>query len=700
MGFWRQLRTLALNYWTNERINYSIKVFVALTGATLPSWYIGEIVLIAPMVLGVIAAALAESDDSLLGRVKSIFMMLICFAIAGFTTQLLLPYPLLFVSGMFVSTVGFIMLGAMGPRYANIAFASILLAIYTMISSQTSAYSFEHPLRIMYGVCWYSALSLLWQLLSPTRPVRQALKVVYEELATYITIKSQLFDYLPGEAHNSHYLLLMEQNAKVVAAMNVTKEALVRRRYLHNSDLMRLYFLSQEVHERVSASHADYQQLNRYFAHSDVLFRVKQLLEFESKACRRIAHSLLINRPYHHRTRGAHIGELAKQSANALPIPEADNEQLLITRLKLLVHNLQRVDYYLNPCNDYQLPDDTALSDSHPLGLKAHIARVKAQCRWGSPLFHHAIRLALALCTGYGIITLFHLHMGYWILLTTLFVLQSSFKATWHKLRLRILGTISGLLLGAPLIYLFPGQEGQLVLLVIIGVIFFLFRMRRYGIATCAITLVAMICFDQQGLGFEMVIPRLVDTLIGCGLAVSAVMFIMPDWQFKRLPQLMATSLEQQRIYLQQILAQYHTGKQDTLCYRIARREAHNADAQLYDAVTAMMVEPKRYQLDPVKSFQFLEQSHRLLNFISTLGTHRQKLSRSQWQSDVTGLAYTADGCFYDIISDLRNEKNDLSPHPLMEDTTINGTEPEALISQQLLVIIHQLIRLREVINP
>lgn len=125
-------------YWANDRINYSIRVFIALVGVALPCWYLNAKPEITPLVLGIIAAALAETDDNLSGRIKALITTLICFVVAAFSIELLFPYPPLFAIGLFCSTFGFIMLGAMGPRYASIAFASLLLAVYTMLGAEQS----------------------------------------------------------------------------------------------------------------------------------------------------------------------------------------------------------------------------------------------------------------------------------------------------------------------------------------------------------------------------------------------------------------------------------------------------------------------------------------------------------------------------------------------------------------------------------
>ena len=125
MQLFSQLRL----YWANKTVNYSLLILVTLLGVVIPTWYYELNSLIIPLILGIIAAALAESDDKFTGRIKSITLTLICFAIAAFSIELLFNTPVFFAIGLFTSTFGFIMLGAIGPRYASIAFGSLLIAI-------------------------------------------------------------------------------------------------------------------------------------------------------------------------------------------------------------------------------------------------------------------------------------------------------------------------------------------------------------------------------------------------------------------------------------------------------------------------------------------------------------------------------------------------------------------------------------------
>ncbi|MCQ1060100.1 YccS family putative transporter [Photobacterium sp. DNB23_23_1] len=623
-------------YWANDRINYSIRVLIALVGVTLPCWYLQATSEVTPLVLGIIASALAETDDNLTGRIKALITTLFCFLLASFSIEILFPYPPLFAIGLFTSTFGFIMLGSMGARYASIAFASLLLAVYTMLGADQSTNLWYQPMLLLGGATWYGLLSLSWQIIWPNQPVQQSLSKVFNELACYLDSKSQLFDPVADLVPQPLRLQAATKNAKVVSALNDAKATLLHRaRRGHPNEtgnkFLNIYFLVQDIHERASSSHYRYQDLAAEFQRSDVLFRFQRLLAQQAKACREIAHALAMGKPYRHGIDSVKALDELQESLFYLKSQNNPKRRVFINQLEYLFSNLATVERQLSNVSnpDVSTTDsarDNELSDTEARSMKERWQRIRAQLNPSSMLFRHALRMAIALTVGYGIILGLDLERGYWILLTTLFVCQPNYSATRQRLKQRVIGTIAGLLIGMPLLFLFPGQEGQLVLMIFTGVMFFAFRTANYGIATMFITLLVLFCFNQLGEGFAVILPRLGDTLLGCLLAVLAVSFILPDWQARRLHKVMSTAVEKNRDYLAQIIGQYRIGKRDCLSYRIARRDAHNTDAQLSSAISNMLLEPGRYRMATDESFRFLTLNHAMLSYISALGAHRIQL--------------------------------------------------------------------------
>lgn len=628
-----QLSSKLRLHWANKTVNYSILILLTLLGVVIPAWHFDLNTWITPLILGVIAAALAESDDSFTGRIKSLTLTFICFAIAAFSIEFLFHTPILFATGLFISTFGFIILGAIGPRYASIAFGSLLIAIYTMLGAHQSVNLWFQPVLLLTGAAWYYFMSMIWHIIWPMQPVQQSLANVFLQLANYLESKSHLFHPVSDLVPQPHRIAEANLNAATVTALNQCKATLLSRSKRGHIDgasdrFLNIYFLAQDIHERVSSTHYRYQELAEHFGRTDVLFRFKYLLETQATACRDIAQSIQLGRSYQHRSESVIALDELQSSLNHLQEQKRSDWRMLLAQLGYLFNNLATVEKQLSNVSnpDINKPEEGVLDDTEAHTLKAMWLRVKANFNKDSMLFRHALRMSIALTIGYAIIQGFNIERGYWILLTTLFVCQPNYSATRQKLAARIIGTLAGLFIGVLLLTLFPSQESQLVFIVLSGVMFFAFRLNNYGYATGFITLLVLFCFNQLGEGYAVVLPRLADTLIGCALAVAAVVMILPDWQSKRLHKVMAEAIDANKTYLGQIIGQYRIGKKDSLSYRISRRNAHNQDANLTAAISNMLVEPGKYRAAVDESFRFLTLNHALLSYISALGAHRTRI--------------------------------------------------------------------------
>ncbi|NWF15936.1 MULTISPECIES: YccS family putative transporter [Pseudomonas] len=656
--------------WALDKFSYSIRVFIALTGSMALCWYQDEMTLLIPLFLGIIASALAETDDSWQGRLNALAVTLVCFSIAALSVELLFPYPWIFAISLALATFCLTMLGALGERYGAIASATLILSVYTMIGVDQrggAVSDFWHePLLLVAGAAWYGALSVLWQALFSNQPVQQSLARLFRELGRYLKLKSSLFEPIRQLDVEARRLELAQQNGRVVAALNAAKEIILHR--VGNgrpgskvSRYLKLYFLAQDIHERASSSHYPYNALAEAFFHSDVLFRCQRLLRQQGKACQALAESIQLRQPFIYDDSFAEaLGDL-NASLEHLRIQSNPAWRGLLRSLRALAANLSTLDRLLGDAsNPDSLADatDSNLLDRAPRNLKEMWTRLRTQMTPTSLLFRHALRLSLALTVGYGMLHAIHASQGYWIILTTLFVCQPNYGATRRKLGQRIIGTAIGLTVAWALFDLFPSPLVQSMFAIAAGLVFFINRTTRYTLATAAITLMVLFCFNQVGDGYGLFLPRLFDTLLGSLIAGLAVFLFLPDWQGRRLNKVLANTLTCNSIYLRQIMQQYAAGKSDDLAYRLARRNAHNADAALSTTLANMLMEPGHFRKEADVGFRFLVLSHTLLSYLSGLGAHREtQLPAEVREHLIDGAGNTLAASIDEIATGLANKQ-------------------------------------------
>ncbi|WP_170799573.1 YccS family putative transporter [Stutzerimonas stutzeri] len=624
--------------WALEKFGYSLRVLIAMAGSMGLAWYLGQPSLIIPLFLGIIASALAETDDSWLGRLSALLVTLLCFSIAAVAVELLFPYPWLFVAGLALSTFALVMLGALGERYGAIAQATLILSIYSMIAADQRNGELQQfwrdPLLLVAGAAWYGLLSVCWNALFAHQPVQQSLARLYRELGLYFRYKAALFEPVRQLDVEQRRLELAQQNGRVVSALNAAKETLLHRLGSGRpgskiNHYLKLYFLAQDLHERVSSSHYPYQALAEAFFHSDVLFRCQRLLRLQASACAELGEAIQLRQTFRYSDANAQALEDLQASLEHLREQNNPAWRGLLRSLRALSSNLSTLQRQLASASDpaaLEGTQDNSLLDRQPQTLREAFNRIRLQLTPTSLLFRHALRMAIALVAGYAALHAIHPEQGYWVLLTTVFVCQPNYGATRIKLVQRISGTVLGLVVGWALFDLFPSQPVQALFAVVAGVVFFATRSTRYTLATAAITLMVLFCFNQVGDGYGLIWPRLFDTLLGSLIAAAAVFLILPDWQGRRLNQVVANTLSCNSDYLRQIMRQYDSGKHDDLAYRLARRNAHNADAALSTTLSNMLLEPGHFRKDAETGFRFLILSHTLLNYLSGLGAHRESL--------------------------------------------------------------------------
>ncbi|MGF6190656.1 YccS family putative transporter [Serratia sp. 2723] len=687
-------------YTYNSNLLYNLRIFIALAGASAVPWWLGVPKLTIPLTLGVVAAALTDLDDRLAGRLRNLLITLVCFFVASTSIELLFPYPWLFALGLTTSTCGFILLGALGQRYATIAFGALLIAAYTMLGTSMYDTWYQQPALLIIGAVWYNLLTLIGHLLFPIKPLQENLARCYEQLANYLDAKANLFDPDAESDADLPWVDVAMANSTLVTTLNLTKASLLTRlkgdrgqrgtrRTLH------YYFVAQDIHERASSSHVQYQALSQQFRHSDILFRFQRLLAKQARACQQLAQSILLRQKYLHNPRFEPAFSRLEEALTRITVTPENRE--LTRALSHLLKNLRAIDAQLANIESEQSlasgqTEENSLSDDRLTGWSDIRLRISRHLTPQSALFRHAIRMSVVLCVGYAFIQLTGMQHGYWILLTSLFVCQPNYNATRRRLALRIVGTLAGILIGLPILYFVPSLEGQLILIVISGVLFFAFRTVQYAHATMFITLLVLLCFNLLGEGFEVAAPRVYDTLLGCAIAWAAVSFIWPDWKFRQLPAMVRKTLNADCRYLDAILVQYHQGKDNGLPYRIARRDAHNSDAELASVISNMSADPKADKTIQEAAFRLLCLNHTLLSYISALGAHRERLESAAVLDLLNDAVCYVDGALHHDAHDQQRITQALEA--LSERITALVPEPESkeqLVLQQIGLVLELL---------
>ncbi len=661
-----------------------MKVTAAMAALALPLLLAGRAFYGLTLALGVWAAALSETADHPRGRIKAIAVMTLTFAVTTTAVSLLTPYRWIFGAGLFASTVLFVLIGGVGERYRGITFGAILIGIYAMLGRSISPAWYWQPVLLSGGALFYGMVSLAFLVFRPWRPLQEELSRGFIALSSYLDEKARLFpseDAVQAEIRNSLAIL----NVRVVESLERCKEVL--NSYGQEtgdqavlSPYLERFMLLQALHERAASSHERYDLLSRTSEERELLSGLGESLRQLAYACRLVADNLLTGTPYRHPPSLSWIVEAIRSRLEEHP--EAYNPSLV-----LLLHNLYRSHLSLSglngPVAGTSIP--RLSRDDRPL-----LQRFFSQIRPSNPRLRFAVRLAAALLAGYALYQSLHIPKGAWILLTTLFVSLPTFSETRRRLIQRVAGTTGGVAAAILIIQILPTVPGQVLLLFAASYLFFRFKQSNYSLAVVFVTIFVFCIFNLiSAEGVEVMLPRFVNTVIGAALAILSVVLMWPEWQYRRLPALLAEALSADALYFRSILASYGSPAGDDFDYRVARRRAHRADNELALSWQSMRLEPKRVRRYLEHAYRLTYLNHALVSYLSALGAHRDTFDLAydalhDFADQIEGALVEAGSCLSGRDRDPAS--GDLTALLLDLRNTINGSN-DPLIRQQARII-------------
>ncbi|HYQ57309.1 MAG TPA: FUSC family membrane protein, partial [Draconibacterium sp.] len=572
------------------------------------------------LALGALAGALSETNDHPKGRIKSLSITILSFFISSFSVGLLNNYTLILGAGFILSTIIFIIIGGIGERYRAITFGSILVGIYAMLGIDISPAWYWQAVLLPAGALFHGILTLILIFRNPWRLLDQEMANGFRSLSDYLEKKALLFPSEKKDQENINKDLAL-LNVNVVTSLERIKDVLNNyASEMKDSQALNPYlqcFMSlQNLHERAASTHHRHDKLGNTKAQIEIIEGFGEMLRQLAYALQLVAKNMLTGTSYSHPPALEWISKAIDDKLQTMPAEDAQD-------LILLHHNLHRSHLSLKYLDD--LNEGTSIPRLRR-DERTPVQRLKEQFTFRHPRMRYALRLSLTFALGYILQIYLDLDKGQWVMLTSLFVSQITYSDTRRRLFERLLGTATGVVIGAALLQIFTTPAAQVLLMLGSAMAFFYWLRKRYSIAVIFITTFVLSAFNliaNDG-GLNIMIPRLLDTLLGATLSFLTIRFLWPGWQHQRMSGLISTALEKNRNYFRAIAQEYRNPSKDDLKYRIARREAHLADNELAQAWNSMRQEPKSKQgtMENVLTITYL--NHALLSHISALGAHRE----------------------------------------------------------------------------
>ncbi|HZX95484.1 MAG TPA: FUSC family protein [Myxococcales bacterium] len=233
----------------------------------------------------------------------------------------------------------------------------------------------------------------------------------------------------------------------------------------------------------------------------------------------------------------------------------------------------------------------------------------------GSVELRHALRVAIVTTAASLLAAAVHLQRSYWVTVTVIIVLQPHAVSTVRKALQRVGGTVVGGIFAALIARV---VHRPVVLAPILFVLSWLaVAVRRMNYAAFAALLTPVFVLLAESGGPHLTRTRIVDTLVGGGLALLGALTLWPTRELERMPSLISAVLAADRDYLAAVL---RGAGQDAVV--AARRRVGLAAANAEAALQRLLGEgPPPKRVEPVMAL--VAYARRMSASITWLGALR-----------------------------------------------------------------------------
>ena len=524
------------------------------------------------------------------------------FALAiGGTTALtilsILAAPSPWTMGLLVAAMSFAtgMISGYGRRAIGLGVAAVLSFLFGTASIAGSVPLLWHTMIFAAGGIAYALFALLMGMILDGRNRRLFLGEAVRAFALYIAAKAELYD--PHTRSRQALQSLVEAHAAFMERLQAARDMIFTgRRAPQRMRWISALIALLDGFDTILSSDADIGTLRRS-AHHHLMRRLHTLTAGIARDTQELALALVtpgadIVFPDHETQLQAIAGEVKRlEQAHA-----EKNEPLEISAFRSTQHKLAQAISHLQRLTDAVDARAGAQPKLPKVDLTAFVQResmnpklLLSQLSFSSPVMRYAFRLTLAMCSGY-LLTLALpgvLHGG-WVLLTTALIMRASYSITKTRRNQRIVGTALGCIFAAILVHVLPRDWLFAPMIFTIG-LSHAFATVAYTVTAFAASNTALLQLHFLAPGTEVVfVERLADTLIGAGLA-WLFSFLLPSWEWRNVGKLVAAIIKADREYAALAL----TRKRNDEVYRLARKRAHDAAANLATTVSRLVDEPR-----------------------------------------------------------------------------------------------------------
>ncbi|MDR3715454.1 MAG: FUSC family membrane protein [Puia sp.] len=536
---------------------------------------------------------------------------------------------------VFGSCFVFSMIGIYGSRASSVGIAALLVMVLNIDHPYAGGRQvLINALLVLAGGAWYTLLSLLLYSFRPYKLTQQALGDCIQSTALYLQAKASFYERQPD--FDKNYRQLVDQQIIVHEKQDLIRELLFKSRDIvkestHRGRVLVMIFLDiVDLFERVMTSHQDYKTLHALFDDGDILEQYRLLILDMVMELDTIGIAVKSGRPSEETPFLA--GRVAALRDSFIKFRDsnrtAGNVEGFIS-LRHILESMQDIADRIHTLHGYTTYDALLEKRVKPaIDYEQFITHqdIDQKLLWEnftlqSNIFRHSLRVSIATMAGVLVSNFFPFGHSYWILLTIIVILKPAYSLTKRRNYERLTGTLAGALIGLLILYFITDPTVLFVLMILLMIGTYSFLRTRYLVSVVFMTPYILLLFHLLNPHHfsAVLLDRVIDTVIGSAIAFLANIFFIPSWEQERVIEYMGKTVEDNIRYFRDVSEPFLGRTLSVNRYKLSRKKAFVSLANLSDAFSRMLSEPRSKQKNVGYVHEFVVANHMLTSHIATL---------------------------------------------------------------------------------
>ncbi len=691
---------------TSYYVTDGLRITLAIMLPIIMFSMIGDIRAGITTALGVLCISLCDSPGPLHHRINGMSIgMALVFTVA-IITGLSVHLHWLIAVELFVFSFIFSMIGIYGARATSVGIAGLLIMILHIDDHNTPQIVLVNSAYILLGGIWYFLLSMALNKLQPYKLAQQAIGDSILSTAKYMNLKALMYDKQTD--YDENYRHLIDRQITLHNKQDLVREILFKTRSIVKDSthkgrtLLAIFNDTVDLFEQIMSSHVGYQSMHESID-DELLFSFKETIAAVATELEHIGIAMQKgSKSVPDKTTAAAISDLEIYFENYEQKFASDKNKEALISMHRVLENIKTIHNRIQIMHRYTAydPQFNAKVDSD-LDYNKFISSTEIKpesfldnLNFQSNIFRYSLRVSLTLLVGYLSLKFLPFGHNYWILLTILVILKPAYSLTKKRNIQRLGGTLIGIAAGSLILYLIKNERVLLSIMIVSMVGAYSLMRIKYLPFVSLMTVYLLISFyllktDDFN---RLIIDRIIDTAIGSALAFLATFLIPPKWEKEQMGALIKNSLTANSLYFKYVMLSLGNQQMDNIQYKLLRKEAYVALANLSDAFQRMLSEPENKQLKGAEMYNMVVNNHLFLSHTFTLASYipavKIKIQSPQY---ISILENTLSGLQTETIEKpagfvMKNAVNELLKDTVIEEKAMPEEQQELLkaVTEQL----------------